>query len=124
MCDQQRLRSTCAYAQTDQSLFLLLKYSMSVKLLAVLHLEFLSLKGDVTGSSESTLVKCHIVANHMSWLIYRKVSCRMAKPTNDIIWTASTLIRLEVMHFQVHCEDSDQTGKISWQTWVFAGHVL
>ena len=32
------------------------------------HLEFLSLKGDCTGSSESTLVKYHIVVNHMSRL--------------------------------------------------------
>ena len=34
-----------------------LKYSMTVKLLTEHHLEFLSLKGDCTGSSESTLVK-------------------------------------------------------------------
>ena len=32
-------------------------YSMSVKLLTEHHLEFLSLKGDCTGLSESTLVK-------------------------------------------------------------------
>ena len=40
---------------------------MSVKLLAEHHLEFLSLKGDCIGSSESTLVKCHIDGNHMTW---------------------------------------------------------
>ena len=34
------------------------------------HLDFLSLKGGCTGSSESTLVKSHIVGNHMSRLIY------------------------------------------------------
>ena len=34
-----------------------LSYSMSVKLLTEHHLEFLSLKGGCTGSSESTLVK-------------------------------------------------------------------
>ena len=39
---------------------------MSVKLLTKHHLELLSLKGGCTGSSESTLVKCHIVGNHMS----------------------------------------------------------
>ena len=33
------------------------EYSMSVKLLTEHHLEFLSLKGGYTGSSESTLVK-------------------------------------------------------------------
>ena len=43
---------------------------MSVKLLTEHHLEFLSLKGGCTGLSESTLVKYHIVGNHMSWLIF------------------------------------------------------
>ena len=57
MCEQQSLRSACAYAQSDQSLCLSLEYPMSVKLLTELHLEFLSLKGGCTGSDESTLVK-------------------------------------------------------------------
>ena len=43
---------------------------MIVKLLNEHHLEFLSLTGGCTGSSESTLVKMrHIVGNHMSRLI-------------------------------------------------------
>ena len=41
---------------------------MIVKLLTEDHLEFLSLKGGCTCSSESALVKCHIVGNHMSRL--------------------------------------------------------
>ena len=57
MCDQQSLRPACAYAQSDQSLCLSLEYFMSVKLLTEHHLEFLSLKGGCTGSSESALVK-------------------------------------------------------------------
>ena len=57
MCDQQSLRSACAYALFDQSLCLSLEYSMSVKLLTEHHLEFLSLKGSCTGPSESILVK-------------------------------------------------------------------
>ena len=57
MCDQQSLRSACAYAQSDQSLCLSLEYSMVVKLLTEHHLEFLSLKGGSRGSSESTHVK-------------------------------------------------------------------
>ena len=57
MCDKQSLRSACAYAQSDQSLCLSLEYSMSVKLLTEHHLEFQSLKGGCTGSSESTHVK-------------------------------------------------------------------
>ena len=57
MCDQQRLRPACAYAQTDQSLCLSLEYSMIVKLLTEHHFEFLSLEGGCRGSSESTHVK-------------------------------------------------------------------
>ena len=58
MCDQQRLRPDCASAQADQSLNCSpVDYSMSVKLLTEHHLEFVSLKGGCTGSSESTLVK-------------------------------------------------------------------
>ena len=57
MCDQQSLRSACAYAQSDQSLCLSLEYSMNVRLLAEHHLEFLCFKGGCTGSSESTPVK-------------------------------------------------------------------
>ena len=69
MCDQQRLGPACAYAQSDQSLCLPLEYLMSVKLLTEHHLEFLSLKGGCTGSSESTLAqmphcwKSHAVAH-------------------------------------------------------------
>ena len=56
MCDQQRLRPACAYAQTDQSLCLSFEYYVTVKLLTEHHLEFLCLIGGCTGSSESTLI--------------------------------------------------------------------
>ena len=46
-----------SYTQSDQSLCYSLEYFMSVKLLTVRHLKFLSIKGGCTGSSESTLVK-------------------------------------------------------------------
>ena len=59
--DQPRFRPACAYAQSDQSRCLSLDYSMIVKLLTEHHLEFLSFKGGCTGSSESILVKIHIV---------------------------------------------------------------
>ena len=68
MCDKRRLRPACAYAQSDQSLCWSLEYSMTVELLTNHHLEFLSLIGGCTGSSESTLVKMphcwksHVVA--------------------------------------------------------------
>ena len=74
MCEQQSLRSACAYAQSDQSLCLSLEYSMTVKLLAEHQFEILHLKGGSTGSSESTQVKMphcwksHVIA-HLSWLV-------------------------------------------------------
>ena len=43
MCDQQSLRSACAYAQSDQSLCKPLESSMSVKPLTEHHLEFFKL---------------------------------------------------------------------------------
>ena len=62
---------TLEYAQSDQSLCLSLDYSMSVELLTEYHLEFLSLKGGCTDSSESILIKMphcwksHIMAHTM-----------------------------------------------------------
>ena len=76
MCDQQSLRSACAYAQSDQSLCSSIEYSMNVKLLTEHHLEFLSLKGGCTGSSESTLVKMphcwksHVASHIVTGLFY------------------------------------------------------
>ena len=62
-----KLRPACAYAQSDQSLCLSFKYSMTVKLLTEHHLEFLSLKGGCTGSSESTHVKMpHCWLSHVT----------------------------------------------------------
>ena len=45
---------------------------MIVKLLTEHHLEFLNLNAGCTDSSESTLVKCHIVGNHMYWLNFKR----------------------------------------------------
>ena len=68
MCDQQSLKSACAYAQSDQSLCLLLEYSVSVELLTEHLLEFLSLKGAAGARLSLHLSKCHIFGNYMSWL--------------------------------------------------------
>ena len=57
MCDQQSLRSSCAYAQSDQSLCLSFQYPMRDKLPTEHQLRFLSLKGGCTDLSDSTLVK-------------------------------------------------------------------
>ena len=69
MCNQQRLRPACAYAQSDQSLCKSLEYSMNVQLLAEHHLVFLSLNGGCIVWSESILVnmplfwKSHVTAH-------------------------------------------------------------
>ena len=56
-----------AYAQSDQNLCLLLEYSMTPRLLTEKRLEFLSLTGGCTGSSESTLVKMpHCWKSHVA----------------------------------------------------------
>ena len=57
-------RPACAYMQTDPGLCYSLEYSMIAKLTEQ-YLEFLSLKGDCTGRSESTPVTCwnsHVAA--------------------------------------------------------------
>ena len=72
MCDQQSLRSACAYAQSDQSLCKALEHTMILKLFTEQHLEFLILNRGCTGLSESTLVemphcwKSHVTA-HLVW---------------------------------------------------------
>ena len=76
ICDQQSLRSACAYAQSDQSLCLSLEYTMIVMLLTEQLVDFLSLKGGCTCSSESTLVKMphcwksHVTANLFDLILY------------------------------------------------------
>ena len=42
---------------------------MNVRLLTEHHLQFLSLKGAVHACLSLHMSKCHIVGNHMSWLI-------------------------------------------------------
>ena len=56
---------------------------MTVKLLTEYHLEFLSLKGGFTGSSESTHVKMphcwksHVAAHLFSDLLYTSGTCKI-----------------------------------------------
>ena len=71
VCDQQRLRPACAYAQSDQRLCWSLEYSINFKLVTEQHLEFLGLTRVCRGSSESTLVrmphcwKSHVMAHFL-----------------------------------------------------------
>ena len=80
MCDQQRLRSACAYAQSYQSLWLSLEYSMNIKLLTEHHLDFLNLTGGCTGSYESTLVKIP--------------HCWKSRDTAQMVWFVSMCLLL------------------------------
>ena len=82
MCDQQWLRLACAYARSDRSHCWSLEHSMTLRLLIEHYLEFLSLKGGYTGSSESNLSKCHIVGNHMSRLVCHR-SASQVMPNDD-----------------------------------------
>ena len=73
MCDEQRLRPACAYAQTDQSRCSSLKYYLTVKLMTEYHLEFISVKGGYTGSSESILLKIpHCWKSHVAAQLCRR----------------------------------------------------
>ena len=69
MCDQQSLRSDCAYAQSDQSLCYSLEYSFTVELLTKQQLEFLSSTGGCTVLSEST------VTTHENTILL-EITCR------------------------------------------------
>ena len=92
MYDQQMLRPACAYAQSDQSLCKLLEYSMSVKLLTEQHLEFLSLKGGYTGSSESIHVleiTCHGSYTY-SWAVATVTADNVAADTILVAFSAGS----------------------------------
>ena len=85
MCDRKRLRSACAYAQSDQSLCQSLKCFTSVKLLTNHRLEFLSLKGGnhitrLRPQDKSAYWKIIVFISHlkhMLWVLTR-VSARVA----------------------------------------------
>ena len=86
MCDQQRLRSACACAQSDQSLCLSLEYSMIVKLLTEHYVEFLSWQGGCTGTSETTNVKMpHCWKSHATAQMLIKTLTHRSLPSTWII---------------------------------------
>ena len=64
------------YTQSDQSLCLSLEYYMNIKLLNEHNLEFLSLKEDYTGSSQSIHFKMpHCWRSHVILVEAIKMSC-------------------------------------------------
>ena len=91
MCDQQNLRSACAYAQSDQSLCLLLEYSMSVQLLTEHLLEVLSLKKEAAHARLTLhLSKCHILCwiSHVAaqMYLYQTRISMTATDLNYVVW--------------------------------------
>ena len=70
VCVTSKASDQPAHTQSDQRICLSSEYSMSVKLLTEHHLEFLSLKEAAQACLSLHLSKCHIVGNHMLWLIY------------------------------------------------------
>ena len=86
---------------------------MSDKLLTEQNLEFLSLKGGCTGSSELHLSKCHIDGNHMSRLICQVYSIERVDgpfiPTSfqsSLLFGKKTIYELKVKErheFVVYC---------------------
>ena len=67
-----KAQTSCAYAQSDQSICLSLEYSMTGKLLTEHHLKVLSLKGAAQACLSLHLSRCHIVGNLISRLNYNK----------------------------------------------------
>ena len=118
MCDQQSLRSACAYAQSDQSLCLSLEYSMTVKLLNEHHLEFLSLKGGCRGWSESTLVKIpHCWKSHVTAHISLFLQSLNSRRCGSVPMVPSET-------FWVEPSSGNQLSVRKYLDWYLAGHNL
>ena len=80
---------------------------MSVKLLTEQHLEFLSLKGGCTGSSESTLVKMpHCWKSHVTAHIYSNFIIVSSKNVNHNLsrWFCGINIMPAVFWSQSRCQ--------------------
>ena len=72
---------------------------MTLRQLIEHNLEFLSLKGGCTSSSESTHAKCHIVGNHMSRLNFSAAHRGLCPETSNCDFAARTgshLIQLDM----------------------------
>ena len=125
MCDQQSLRSACAYAQSDQSLCLSLEYSMTVKLLTDHHLKFLSWKGGCTGSSESTLVKIpHCWKSHVGAQLLSHIGYTCICVYHNYSGTLNTF--RHAMPFKqsksniqrIHCLNQFFLSNVKWDTFI------
>ena len=110
MCDQHRLRSACAYAQSEQSLCKSLEYFMTVKRLTEHILEVLSFKGGCTGSSESILVK---MTN--CWKSHAAAHLKKNGNTNKfILYSITALIILAISRINL----SSKNGNLDLYKWI------
>ena len=120
MCDQQSLRSACAYAQSDQSLYWSLEYSMIVRLLTEHHLEFLSLIWGCTGSSESTLVKMpHCWKSHaLAQFCYRICHLKIRRKHHSGVWRMANWYFILILFHSHHRLEA--IGSILIETHIFS----
>ena len=99
-------KTTCTYAQSDQSLYLSLEYFMTVKLLTERHLEFLSFKGCIKDWSESTLVKMphcwksHVTA-HLLYFFHIKSLCHLPQANIADFGPVTGPIRVHLIYNKV-----------------------
>ena len=123
----------CATSKSDQSLCWSLEYSLIVKLLTEQHMEFLSLTGGCTGSSESNHVKMphfwksYIVAKIISTLqaIVQKWGQVSVKHENFFTTLASTITPFSSKIFNLACapiKDSDQPAQMPRLIRVYGWH--
>ena len=110
MCDKQKLRPACTYVQSGQSLCPLLEYSMAVNLLTEQHLEFLSLKGGCTGSSESTHVKMpHCWKSYVVAHLFNQKKMLISESTTHV-YVPTSHAGIQSSLIDMHMQLSDPVG--------------
>ena len=114
VCATSRLRPACAYTQSDQSLCWSLEYYTSIKLLTEHLLEFLSLKGCCTDSSQSAHVKMpHCWKAHVTAKIFFQGGTECRQRRSMLMRQSYFLEKLVTMVKLVTCESGNRKKKVS-----------
>ena len=108
MCDPQRLRPACAYAQSDQNLCYSLEYSMTVKLLTKQRLEFLSLKGGWKLLASLELALFNMQVSDVNYIIFGHTLCWKLchfskKPLRCCLYPGNSLIDGDSIPVELPC---------------------
>ena len=74
---------------------------MIVKLLTERHLEFLSLKGTAERRLSLHMSKCHIVGNHMTRLIFERMSLSQQKIWMHVVAQTGNNIMLRLSNHEI-----------------------